>query len=147
MDVTRKYHPEWGNPITKEHTWYVLTDKWILVQKLRIPKIKFTVHIKFKKKKEDWSVDASALLRRENKTLMGWNMETECGSIEGKAIQRLPHLEIHPIYCHQTQTLFWMPRNTWQQESDLDDSWKALPGLTNTGVGAHSQPENWAQGP
>jgi hypothetical protein len=19
---------EWGNPITKEHTWYTLTDKW-----------------------------------------------------------------------------------------------------------------------
>jgi hypothetical protein len=22
-----KYHPEWGNPVTKEHTWYALTDK------------------------------------------------------------------------------------------------------------------------
>jgi hypothetical protein len=27
-----------------------------------------------------------------------------------KAIQRLPHLGIHPIYRHQTQTLLWMPR-------------------------------------
>jgi hypothetical protein len=27
MGGTRKYHPEWGNPDTKEHTWYVLTDK------------------------------------------------------------------------------------------------------------------------
>jgi hypothetical protein len=26
MDGTRKYHPECGNPITKEHTWYLLTD-------------------------------------------------------------------------------------------------------------------------
>jgi hypothetical protein len=25
-------HPEWGNPITKEHTWYVLTDKRILTE-------------------------------------------------------------------------------------------------------------------
>jgi hypothetical protein len=25
--------------ITKEVTWYALTDKWILAQKLRIPKI------------------------------------------------------------------------------------------------------------
>jgi hypothetical protein len=25
----------WGNTITKEHTWYALTDKWILAQKLR----------------------------------------------------------------------------------------------------------------
>jgi hypothetical protein len=39
MDVTRKYHAEWGNPITKEHTWYALNDKWILAQKLGIPKI------------------------------------------------------------------------------------------------------------
>jgi hypothetical protein len=31
--------PELGNPITKELTWYVLSDKWILAQKLRIPKI------------------------------------------------------------------------------------------------------------
>jgi len=31
-----KYHFEWGNPVTKEHTWYVYTDKRILAQKLRI---------------------------------------------------------------------------------------------------------------
>jgi hypothetical protein len=28
---------------------------------------------------------------------------------EGKAIQRLPHPGIHPIYNHQTQTLLHMP--------------------------------------
>jgi hypothetical protein len=27
-----RYHPELGNPITKELTQYVLTDKWILAQ-------------------------------------------------------------------------------------------------------------------
>ena len=32
MNGTRKYHPEWGNPDTKEHTGYVLTDKRILDQ-------------------------------------------------------------------------------------------------------------------
>ena len=36
------HYPEWGNPITKELKWYVLTDKWILAQKLRIPKIQST---------------------------------------------------------------------------------------------------------
>jgi hypothetical protein len=36
----RKYHPECGNPVTKEHTWYTLTDEWILAQKIRIPKYK-----------------------------------------------------------------------------------------------------------
>jgi hypothetical protein len=37
--ITLGHHPEWGNPITKELTWYVLIDKWTLAQKLRIPKI------------------------------------------------------------------------------------------------------------
>jgi hypothetical protein len=60
------------------------------------------------KKKEDQSVDASLLLRRGNKILTGGNMETMC---EGKAIQRLPHLGIHPTYSYQTQTLLWMPRS------------------------------------
>ena len=32
LDGSGVYHPEWGNPITKEHTWYALTDKWILTQ-------------------------------------------------------------------------------------------------------------------
>jgi hypothetical protein len=35
MFGTRKYHPEEGNPITKEHTWYALTDKWILLNYIR----------------------------------------------------------------------------------------------------------------
>jgi hypothetical protein len=26
-------NPEWGYPVTKEHTWYGLTDKWILAKK------------------------------------------------------------------------------------------------------------------
>ena len=37
------------NPITKEHTRYILTDKRILPQKLGIPKIQFTDHMKLKK--------------------------------------------------------------------------------------------------
>jgi hypothetical protein len=82
MDRTRKYHPECGNPITKEHTWYALTDKWILAQKLRIPKIQFTDLRKLKK--EDKSMDSSVLLRRGNKIPMGG--DTKCGAeIEGKA--------------------------------------------------------------
>ena len=59
-----------------------------------------------KLKKEDQHMDASVLLRRGNKILTGGNTETNCGAeTEGKAIQRLPHLGIHHIYCHQTQTL------------------------------------------
>jgi hypothetical protein len=54
---------------------YALTDKWILAQKLRIPKIQFTKHMKLKKK-EDRSVDASVLLRRGNKIPMEGVTET-----------------------------------------------------------------------
>ena len=34
---------ELGNPITKELAQYGLIDKWILAQKLRIPKIQNTI--------------------------------------------------------------------------------------------------------
>ena len=72
-----------------------------LAQKFGIPKIQFTDHMK--PKKEDQSMYASVLLRRGNKILTGGNMKTKCGvETEGKAIQRLPHLWIHPIYRHQT---------------------------------------------
>jgi hypothetical protein len=48
-------------------------------------------------------VDASVLLRRGNKILTGGNVETKCGGeTEGKDIQRLPHLRIHPAYSQQT---------------------------------------------
>jgi hypothetical protein len=50
------------------------------------------------KKKEDQSVDTSVLLRCRNKIAMGGDTETKCGAeTERKAIQRLPHLGIHPI--------------------------------------------------
>ena len=58
------------------------------------------------KKKEDKNVDASVLLRRVNKMLTGRNMETKYGvETEGKAIQRVPYLCIHPIYSHQSLRL------------------------------------------
>ena len=64
------------------------------------------------KKKEDQSVDTLILLRRGNKIPMEGVTETKCGAeTEGKAIQRLPHLGIHPIYRHQTQKLLWIPRS------------------------------------
>jgi hypothetical protein len=67
------------NPVTKEHTWYTFTDKWILAQKLRIPKIKFTNHMKLDKK-EDQSVNTSVLLRRGYKIPMGGDTETKYGT-------------------------------------------------------------------
>jgi hypothetical protein len=53
------------------------------------------------KKKKDQSVGVLVFLRRGNKVLTRANMETKCGTeTEEKAIQRLPHLGIHPIYSH-----------------------------------------------
>ena len=63
------------NQLQKD-TQYALTDKWILAQKFRIPKVQFTDHMK-PKKKEDQTVDASVLFRRVNKILTGGNMETK----------------------------------------------------------------------
>jgi hypothetical protein len=48
------------------------------------------------KKKEDQSMDTSVLLRRRKKIPMG--RVTKSGAeTEGKAIQRFPHLGIHPV--------------------------------------------------
>jgi hypothetical protein len=86
-----------------------ITDKWMLAQKFRIPKIQFAKHMKLKKK-EDQSVDISILLRRANKIHMEEVTETKFGAeIEGMTIQKLSHLGIHPINNHQIQTLLQMP--------------------------------------
>jgi hypothetical protein len=85
------------------------TDKWILAQKLRIPKIQFAKLLKLKKK-EDQSLDNLFLLRRGNKIPMEGVKETKYGAeTEERTIQRLPNLEIHLINNHQTQTLLHMP--------------------------------------
>jgi hypothetical protein len=127
MDGSEGYHPDWDNPITKEHTWYALTDKWILAQKLKIPKIQFAKHMKLKKK-EDQSVDISFLLRMGNKIPMEGVTETKFGAeMEGRTIQRLPHPKIHPIYNHQTQTLLHMSERFCWQDPDIAISCEAMP--------------------
>ena len=53
------------------------------------------------KKKEEQNVSTSVLLKRGKKIVTETNTETKCGAYsEGKAIQKLPHLGIHPIYSH-----------------------------------------------
>jgi hypothetical protein len=127
MDGSGGCHPEWGNPITKEHTWYAFTDKWILAPKLRIPKIQFAKHMKLKKKK-DQTVDTSILLRRRNNILMEDVIETMFGAeTEGTTNQRLPYLGIYPINNHQTQTLLQMPTRFCWQDPDITVSCEYLP--------------------
>ena len=123
MDGSEGYHPDWDNPITKEHTWYALTDKWILAQKLRIPKIQFAKHMKLKKK-EDQSVDSLFLLRMGNKIPMEGVTETKFGAeMEGRTIQRLPYPGIHSIIIHQTQTLLHTPARFCWQDPDIALLW------------------------
>jgi hypothetical protein len=64
---------------------------------------------------------------------------------EGKAIQRLPHLGIHPTYRHQTQTLLWMPINACWREPDKAVSWEARPVPDKSDTDAQSQPLDQAQ--
>jgi hypothetical protein len=60
--------------------------------------------------KEDQCVDTSFLLRIGNKIPMKGVTVTKFGAKKkGWTIQRLPHLGIHPIISHQTQTLLQMP--------------------------------------
>jgi hypothetical protein len=62
------------------------------------------------KKKEDQSVDTLFLLRIGNKIPIEGVTESKFGAeMEGRTIQRLPHLGIHHIDSHQTQTLLYMP--------------------------------------
>ena len=67
-----------------------------------------------KLREDDQRVDTSVLLTRGNKIITGANMETKCGAeTEGKAIQKVPHLGIHPTYSHQMQALLWIPRSAY----------------------------------
>jgi hypothetical protein len=86
-----------------------VTDKWILAQKYRTPKIQFAKHKKIKKWEDQW-VDTSFLLRIGNKIPMKGVTETKFGAKTKEwTIQRLPHPGIHPIFSRQTQTLLHMP--------------------------------------
>jgi hypothetical protein len=67
--------------------------------------------MKFKKKK-DQSM-ATSILRRGNKIPMEGVSETKCETeTEERAMQRLPHLGIHPMNNHQNQTLLWILRGS-----------------------------------
>ena len=147
MDGSRGIHPEWGNRITKELTWYALTDKWILAQKLRITKIQFAKHMKLKKK-EDQSVDTSSLLRMGNKIPMEGVIETKFGAeTEGRIIQRLPHLGIHPIISLQMLTpLHTLARFCWK-DPDIAVSCETMPGPSKHISGCSQSAIGWITGP
>jgi hypothetical protein len=114
MDVSGGYHPEWGNPVAKEVIRYALTDKWILAQKHRTPKIQFAKHKK--------------ILRIGNKIPMKGVTETKFGAkIKGWTIQRLPHPGIHPIISHQTQILLHIPERFCWRDPVIAVLYEAMP--------------------
>jgi hypothetical protein len=81
-----------------------------------------------KLKKEDQSVDSSFLLRMGNKIPMEGVTETKFGTkTEGRTIQRLTHLGIHPINNHQTQILLYIPTRFCWQDPDIAVSCEAMP--------------------
>jgi hypothetical protein len=68
--------------------------------------IKIIVH---NKKYNHWTKKTLAIIYYLCKYFRDKKNGTET---EGKAIQRLPHLGIHPICKHQTPTLLLVPRST-----------------------------------
>ena len=63
------------------------------------------------KKQEEQSMDILALLRWGNKIPTEEDTETKSGTeFEGKTIQRLPHLGIHPIYSYKTRHYYGCPQ-------------------------------------
>ena len=147
MDGPGGYHPEWGNPITKEVTWYALTDKWILAQKPRIAMIQLPKHKKIKKK-EDQCVDTSFLPRIGNKISMEGVAETKFwAKPNGWTIQRLLHPEVHPIIGHQTQTPLHMSTRFCSKDPDIDVSCEFLPVPGKYRRGCSQSCIGWNTGP
>jgi hypothetical protein len=62
---------------------------------------------------------------------------------EGRTMQRLLHLGIHPIISHQTQTLLHTPARTLIELSLV----RLCQCLANTEVDAHSQLLDETRGP
>ena len=146
MDVSRGYHPAWGNLITKEITWYTFTDKWILAQKPKIPKIQLPKHKIIKK--EDQLLDTSLLPRIGNKISMQGVVETKFGAeMKEWTIQRLPHSGIYPIISHQTQTLLHRPAKFCWKDPDIAVSCEAMPVPGKYRSGCSQSSIGWNTGP
>ena len=104
MDGTKIYHPEWDNPVTKEDTWYVLTDKCILAKKLGIPKTQFTDYMKFKwRNTKMWMI--WSYLEGGNKILARENIDKVWSRHWRKGHPEIVSPGIHAIYRHQNETL------------------------------------------
>jgi hypothetical protein len=67
------------------------------------------------------------------------SFSTKCGAeTKGMTILRLPHLGIHPIHNHQTQTLLWMPTSAYWQKPVIGSG--EAPPVPEKYRGGFSQP-------
>ena len=81
------------------------------------------------------------LHRKRNKIFTGANTKTKCGAkTEGKAIQRLPHLVIHPINKSLNPDIIVDAQTHANRSLILLSPEIFCQSLTNTEVDAHSQP-------
>ena len=86
-------------------------------------------HIQGLGKAPVWGMGLPTHLKKFNSELIlpKGNTGTKNGAeTEGQATQKVPHLGIHPICSHQTQTLLLMPSSAWWQEPDITVSWESL---------------------
>jgi hypothetical protein len=117
---------------------YALTHKWILDQKLGIPKIQFTDHMKLK---EDHSVDTLVLLRRENKIPMRGDTETKCGAeTEGRPSRGCPTWDPSQIQLPNPDTIVDCQQVLADRSPILLSPERLCQCLTNTEVDARSHP-------
>jgi len=90
MDGTRKYHPEWGKPITEKHPWNALIDYWILDQMLKLPKMHRTHETQEGWPKCEWSTPS---LKGEQEYPWEGNREAKFRTeAEGTPIKCLAHM-------------------------------------------------------
>jgi hypothetical protein len=103
------YHPEWDN---SGHTWYVLTNKWILAKK-KLGILHDTTHRLYETQEERWShqnMDATVLFRREKKSRVWW------------------HSPLIPTLGRQRQADFWV-RGQSSLQSEFQDSQRYIEKL------------------
>jgi hypothetical protein len=74
--------------------------------------------------------------------------ETKFGAkTKGWTIQRLPHLGIHPIISHQTQTLLHMPERFCWRDPVIAVSYEAMPVPSKYRSGCSQSSIRWNTGP
>jgi hypothetical protein len=115
-------------------------------------------HIQWIDMAPSWGMGLPTHLKHKNPEflLTKGNSGTKTGTeSEGKAIQSLPNIGIHPICRHQSQTLLWMLGNAWweefvtaaSQEALLEsDKYRCGCSQVNTGLSAGTPVEELRQG-